>query len=333
MVADKGFIDAFQRRFDPLECPCTTPDKIDDFNIGPPLKQVIVFLHKSEMPLVHKLRRAHPNLTIYSALYDLAPQSIEWPLTASATTPTKRSHDKPVRILVSPPASDAEFICDQMDNNGLGRPKEAFGRPLVTLLPHVQDFKVARYLENACRLNEGEEDIFLHIQTDALLAVFKSSTAQQRHIRLFLERPDVSVIRIKREDRIFQTSLSTILNRTRYRCVQQVPQDKRKDFSSRFNISPAETLAALKATTDAEDLLDKTLKGLPNVLDILFEDFVSNPIAELGTIADFLGKQLPSEPHAENIEDIYAAMPALRTSIHRQLRDVLDRIGLHASRL
>ncbi|MBL4639191.1 MAG: hypothetical protein JKY57_01545 [Kordiimonadaceae bacterium] len=289
-----------------------------------------MFIKKGEKALVKSLRKQYPDINIISAQYDLAPNSISWPakLPNCLNISDAKRHVTPI-ILLSTPYSDGEYLSELMHINGLGRPVEYTGKPLLKILESIEDFHLLHYLDAVQRLNTKDETVFVHIQTDFLDALVKKKLISFNRIKSLLRQSGAKIIRFSRQDLLYQAACQALMDRRPLRSIWTMLPPQKKTFPGKLKVNFQAANKHLQHLGEMEQWLDTMLADHPKLHNVTLESLISDPQEQLEQIAKFISVQKPQKVKTISYREEYEKLDPLITTLSQLGKEMIDRLGLH----
>ena len=329
-IAEDDFFDEFTNLVGRLKCQTSNPLEFKDFSQFEGILQILVFIKKGEKALVKSLRKHYPDINIISAQYDLAPNSIGWPakLPNCLNKSDAKRQVSPI-ILLSTPYSDGEYLSELMHINGLGRPVEYTGKPLLKILDNIEDFHLLHYLDAVHRLNAKDETVFLHIQTDFLEALVEKKLISFNRIKILLRQSRVKVIRFSRQDLLYQAASQTLMDRRPLRSIWTMLPSQKKTLSGKLKVNFQSANIHFQHLGKMEQLLDTLLADHPKLHNVTLENLISDPQNQLEQIAKFISAPKLQEVKTISYREEYEKLDPLSTTLSQLGKEMIDRLGLH----
>lgn len=328
-VADQCFFSEYYRKRDQLTCESVSPNEDGTVEIADRIKTVLVFLRRGENRLVRLLRRQHPDISVYSAQYDLAPNSTSWPAKLPLASNEKAARPKNVFLLLSTPCSDAEFVSDLLEANAMGAAKSVFGRPLVNLMEYVEDFEFGRYLAGVVRVNSGQDPLILQLQTDVIHALLTQTTVSAKRLSRLIQGLNCRVIHVHRKDKLSQSVLMDLIQKKHARSIWSMAPAKQKALAKKVNVPVQRVMGHLREISEGEQLIDALIADQPRVFRIELEALVEQPEKTAGDLVKFLNQPTPDVIDTLDYYAQYRALDGLGDKLKPAMREIIDRLGLH----
>ncbi len=328
-IADQCFFTEYYRKRDQLACKTATPGKDGAVTVDSGINTVLVFLKRGEHRLVRRLRRQHPDLAIYSAQYDLAPNSTGWPAKLPPVTMEKPAQPNDIFLLLSTPCSDAEYLGNLLEANAMGTPKSFFGRPLVNLLEYVEDFEFYRYLEGVARVNGGDSPLVVQLQTDVIQALLTQTVVSPKRLSRLMNGLNCRVIHVRRQDKLSQSVLMDLMQKKHARSIWSMSPAKQRALAKNVNVPLQRVVRHLQDINTGEEQIDALAADLPQVARIELEQLVEQPEKTVRELAKFLDQPAPEHVDILDYHAQYRALDGIADKLKPAMREIVDRLGLH----
>lgn len=328
-VADQCFFSEYYRKRDQLLCETATPGEDGVVAVADDITTVLVFLKRGENRLVRQLQREHPDITVYSAQYDLAPNCTSWPAKLPHASGEKVSRPKDVFLLLSTPCSDAEFVSNLLEANAMGTAKTCFGRPLVNLMEYVEDFEFCRYLAGVARVNAGHDPLIVHLQTDVIQALLTQTVVTANQLSRIVQRLNCRVIHVCRKDKLSQSVLMDLVQKKHARSIWSMAPAKQKALAKKVNVPLQRVIGHLRDISRGEGQIDALVAHQPQVAQIELESLVEHPEKTVGDLAKFLDQTVPDVVNTLDYYARYRALEGLGDKLKPAMREIIDKLGLH----
>lgn len=330
LVIEPKFIKALGLARGKLQCQVMAPEKAWK---SPTLDQpdaVVVFAAEREWQLARKLAQANPSANVVGATYHLAAVSLTRPLKLPEGL-ARHSAKKPDHaiLMLSTPGSDGEYVAQLMAANGLPEAREYLAKPFINLLDHIKGFQPLTFLKVAAGLNSSEGVFALHLQTDVLQKVIKSSRLNAPRLNSLIEKSGASLMRIRREGRSHQAAMLSLMHGRPMRSVWTLPPAQKKNFPGSLNIPTLIAFEQISALEEQDLWLSKLLRSQNRVLTIDPVNVAEDQKRSLTDIAKHLGINLGGDDvKTMDYWEPYNK-PALAAMTREFQRELIDRIGLH----
>lgn len=328
-IADQCFFTEYYRKRDQLTCKTATPDKDGVVEVDDGIRTVLVFLKRREYRLVRQLRRQHPDIAIYSAQYDLAPNSTSWPAKLPTATSEKPAQPDDIILLLSTPCSDAEFLGDLLAANSMGTSKSFFGRPLVNLLEYVEDFEFGRYLAGVARVNRGSDPLIVQLQTDVIQALLAETVVTPQRLSRLMKGLNCRVIHIYRQDKLSQSVLMDLVQKKHARSIWSMSPAKQRALAKNVNVPLQRVVRHLQDINTGEEQIVALAADLSQIVRIELDALVEQPEKTLRDLAKFLGQAMPEHVETPDYFAQYRALDGIADRLKPVMREIVDRLGLH----
>lgn len=243
------------------------------------------------------------------------------------------AYKQPV-ILLATPGSDSDYLAALMTQAGLPCPVEYFGKPIVGISKSASHFMPARYFHGVQKtLGDTQADFSVLLHTDVVAALVSNTRLSAERLKKWLHTSGAKIIYLRREDKLFQAGLSALLQHRPFRSIWSILPNQRKLFPGYQQANFLEGMQALGQINREEQLVEDLLSRHTNTITLSTEEFTSDPMQQLGRIAEFLdGKMDPAiSIQPGGYQEEYAAFPDLFDRIVEFRRQYIDRLGLHAA--
>ena len=329
LVIEPKFIKALGLARGKLKCQVIAPEKAWK---SPELDQpeaILVFAAEREWQLARKLAKANPASNVVAATYHLAAASLTRPLKLpeGLTSHSSKKPDQTI-LMLSTPGSDGEYVAQLMAANGLPEAQEYLAKPFISLLDHIKGFQPLTFLKVAAGLNMSDGIFALHLQTDVLQKVIKSSRLNASRLNSLTDKSGASLVRIRREGISHQAAILSLMHGRPMRSVWTLPPAQRKNFPGSLNIPTLIAFEQISALEEQDLWLSKLLRSQNNVLTIDPVDVAEDQKGSLTDIAKHLGTNFEGDVKAIDFWEPYEK-PALAAMTREFQRELIDRIGLH----
>lgn len=331
LVIDRDIRNAFEDKFDTLKCRTASPENAFAA-IDQDVKRMFVLCREGEWRLVKAFKAKYPRRPVYSCTYQVAPRSLFGkPVMARKNEVDETPLRRPL-VLISTPYSDAEYLAQILELNGLASPKEYLDRTLATWLGQMEGFQLSRYFNEVQNLHQADGVFDLHLQTDVLATLLDRSNAGWHSLTKWLKRNDAQIIYFTRRDKMAQTGFGAVLDRTRFRSVWRMSEMERKGFRPKRVTSFAAANEWLQQTINQEAELETYLgKTFDNFRMVTLEELVESPVEVLKSLTISMGERAPDGFKVPNYQAPYHDLPNLWDSAVKFRHELIDRLGLHVN--
>ena len=327
LVMDGDVYSALVAETGPLNCVHVTPEQARK-KLPPHLRRVVVFTLDHEAQLVNELKATYKRRVIFSITYDAA-------LVSSVGMPRLRLQkteqiDAPTpTVFISSPGSDAEYLSQVLDMNGLVKPQEYVGKFFLHILPHVKGFLMMRLLQNLLA-NFADAGPVILLQTDVIDALNMAMPRFYRKLRLLLRRNEVPVVYFIRRDKMFQASLMCLFEKRRPRSVWAMTDFEKQQFKPQaipFGAAHQAMQTIITQESDIETILDQYTP----MKMLTVEELVDNPKEVVQALAAFLNRRIPARVKTPDYGMHYRQIEGLVETALGFRRELIDRLGLHVN--
>lgn len=313
-----------------LKCQTADPEIIAAHPKQTGIDTIVVFAHNDEWKLVQILTRANPKSRVISAQYHFAANSLNIPLRLPRLEKlaAKNIPHAPI-VMISTPGTDAEYVTKLMAQNGLPEPKEYLGKPFLSILKYAGRFMPLKYMCLVNELNDANEPIALHVQSDLLETLSNTGALSQRRFLWLLEKANAKVIFVRRHDKIMQAVYAALMKDRPFRSIWTMPPHLKRTFPGPQKLPLMLALKQLDTLKAAESGLENMLTKASSVHNIYIEDAMHDPSGCITSIAEFAGIPQPKNVKPLEIDLEYSPTKPLGSMANQFKREMIDRLGLH----
>ncbi|GHF18428.1 hypothetical protein GCM10017044_11190 [Kordiimonas sediminis] len=328
LVMDQVLFDHLPLDADTLQARHVTPDAALS-SLPEGIKRVFVFALHGEWAQVKALRSAYPEVSVYSMIYQLGPSCAQRPVKVPVYAHSKIKKRAPI-VILSTPGSDVEFLARTMEANGLPYPKEYFGKALMNLVPAMDHFNAARYLDEVLAQSPGQR-VSMIIQTDVWKLLQKQTSLSARRMQQWLKETNAKVIYFSRRDKMMQAAIHNLMARQPSRSPWDMIPKERKELKMRRKVNFHAANLVMHRMVTVEERLERFTSTLPHVKMISLEELVESPARVIEGIAQFIGQKPAKELKELDYGEHYRSIPNLESAALSYRRELIDRLGLHVN--
>lgn len=317
-----------------LKCRTVSPDQ----NIEPLQKDtrtVIVFTSTNELSLVRRLRKQYPEKTVFSASHDLAANAAttklglpDFELIPNKERPTETV--KPI-LLLATPGADSPYLAKLLFDNEITEPIEFAGGPLVDLIEWLDQYSTASFTRSLRAIHGDRTNFSMLLRTDVLLALMDQAGLTKTSLLRYLRATGFRVIGLFREDHLTQCAQTQLLSGRKIRSVWDIPAGQRERFAEKAVLPTANAINCIQNIARGEQLIEMIANSDIKSTTFSLETLVADQRSALQKICKILDHETIENPTIEPYKPPIKEVPIVATLSARLKRELIDRLGLHAS--
>ena len=287
-----------------------------------------VFVHhpKDEKHIVKTISQKQSKLNVYSIQTDIIPMLLANLKTPKDLNQAKESkHPSTKYVIFSTPRSGSTWLCNLLQQVGLGRPKEHLRYPIVYMWQN-KTFRPAAFMNTLLHCGQHNGVFGTKIISHFLITAFPNLTAQQLLLH-WLKRADFKFIYLERQDKVAQAiSVYFAKNLERWHIRQNVDQST---SISKLPYNHTEILKYYNDLIREEEILKQLFnKFSQSVLNVIYEELNTGFNQQFERITNYLGiKLLPEQikqltQETQGIKQISKTDPLMQEYCDRFSQDI-----------
>ncbi|MBV1900932.1 MAG: hypothetical protein KUG56_04590 [Kordiimonadaceae bacterium] len=332
LVMDEDIAAAIKSAYGPFKCHFSTPHAYtkDLAKLGG-ITKLVFFCRKQEMAHVKEARQAQKNIAVYSGTYDLAPLSVggagyfQWEKPEAA--PVVANETPEALLVLAAPASDADFLCQTLQRNRMGDPKEFINRTVVAWAQEQGDFQLLRFLQGVV-MQQGKKGLDFLLYTDVLLdLVDVTPFTLSRFVRL-LERTNTQMVYFTRRDKCTQSALLPLLTHRLARSIWTMPADAMANLAGQAP-TPEDMHTATYQLLKQEVQVETALEGYGSYKSVTLEEVAESPSEVLDVLAVYLDRNAPAQVDWVDFSEGYKGLPKILSASNSHKEALKGQLGLY----